>query len=541
MALQPDHRFVSDDEDESVPDMEAYGEPETISFLDLDQALDAPQRRRHVVPSRRSHINGDDFNDGDDDDDELSADDAHTTTLESGELLGSFELLKRPQHKYPVVAVRHIMCVTVGMAMANAALNAVFALYVNEYFGASQDAAISWSSAWNIVIWSAAPVSGLLADKYAGSFSTQRLAFAFWFLSAVASLITTVPEVAKFFDTSSPLAMSPDTIPLLSFAIIGATGQAIGYGVVNTLLPLFLGDQFIGLASERSQVFVYLYFSYNVGTLIGEVVAPILRQEESFLVCFVFVAASVWLAAVAYLSGTLAFRKVTRFAAPSENLLAALKRDFLSVTAIAKLYVALALFWALYVQLNSTFVFQARRLDRHVYGFRVPPDAVPAIEDVGVLLAIVFVDRVVDPLLLRFRVRPTPLRKIGCGLLICTLSFVAAGVLQIEIDRASASTDAPSGGVVSISVWWQVPQILLMSLSETLVIISGLQWGYAASPGNARPTVFALWSLSTALGATVVVSSAAVLPTTTPAWFFGYAAAMLLSTGCFVLLARRFA
>jgi dipeptide/tripeptide permease len=531
------HRFVSDDESSDIPDMDTFDDGETISFLALDLAHrplgESPQHQQQSGGKRRGVNSVNYATDDDDDDDEV--DDAHTTEFNSGQVLGSFELIPNVAvREYPAAAVRHIVCVTVGMAMANAALNAVFALYVNEYFGIDEDRSTAWTGAWNIVIWSAAPVAGIFADRNSGTFSVLRWAFVFWFLSAVASLVTTIPEVAKYFDTSSPLAMSPNTVPLLTFAIVGATGQAIGFGIVNTLLPMFMGDQFVGQASDRSKAFVILYFSYNVGTLIGETVAPVLRQEQTFPVCFVFVVAAVWLGLVAYASGSEVVRKVTRFAAPSEGLLSSLKRDFLSVTKIGWLYLLLTMFWAQYVQLNSTFVFQARDMDLSVLGYTIPPDAVPATEDIGVLLAIVFVDRVVDPLLARWRIRATPLRKIGAGLVFSTLSFVAATLLQWQIERAAHR------GAPRLSVWLQLPQILLMSLAETLTVISGLQFGYAASPGHARPVVFALWSLSTALGATVVVSSAPLLRTTSVLWFASYAGAMALSAVAFILVARRF-
>jgi dipeptide/tripeptide permease len=518
--------------------MEAYNDNNdaTMSFLDFDelqqhnrqqQQQQQQQHQQHQQQQReRQELIDHQRNFSSKSDSVVSDDDEGA--------VGSFLVVPSANNEYPRVCVRHLLVVTVGMAMANSALNAVFALYVNEYFGVNADHATAWTAAWNIVIWSAAPLAAIGADRFAGSFSTQRWAFVFWFLAAGASLITTVPAVARFFDTSSPLAMSPDTIPLFTFAVVGATGQAVGFGIVNTLLPLFLGDQFVSQPSARAQSYVYLYFAYNVGTLIGEIVAPILRQEQSFLVCFTFVLASVWLGFVAYVSGALNYRNVTRFA-PTEGFFASLRRDFAAVRPIGALFLPLAGFWALFVQLNSTFVFQAKQMDTKLFGIRVPPDGIPAIEDIGVLLAIVIVDRVVDPLLACARIRATPLRKIGGGLVFCVLSFVAAGLLQVELERAAH--DHPPR---QLTVWLQVPQILLMSISETLVVISGLQFGYTASPSHARTTVFALWSLSTALGATVVVTTAALTGTTTVMWFFGYAAAMLVCSGLFVLLARRF-
>jgi dipeptide/tripeptide permease len=54
----------------------------------------------------------------------------------------------------------------------------------------------------------------------------------------------------------------------------------------------------------------------------------------------------------------------------------------------------------LFIQQNNTWVYQAKRLDRRVFGeFALPADLMPSIEDVFVLIFLVFIDAVAKPVL----------------------------------------------------------------------------------------------------------------------------------------------
>ena len=72
-------------------------------------------------------------------------------------------------------------------------------------------------------------------------------------------------------------------------AAVGALIQAICFGMLNVLQPIFVGDQFdASQPSALRRSFSIFYFFYNFGLFCGEISAPVLRQYVSYEAAFVF-------------------------------------------------------------------------------------------------------------------------------------------------------------------------------------------------------------------------------------------------------------
>ena len=68
----------------------------------------------------------------------------------------------------------------------------------------------------------------------------------------------------------------------------------------------------------------------------------------------------------------------------------------------------------------------------------------------------------------------TALRRMGVGMLVAALAFVWSAFVQSVMDRS------PSGGA-DVSVFLQLPQIVLITVAEILVSITGLEFSYVGS------------------------------------------------------------
>jgi dipeptide/tripeptide permease len=98
----------------------------------------------------------------------------------------------------------------------------------------------------------------------------------------------------------------------------------------------------------------------------------------------------------------------------------------------------------------------------------MPPDAMAAVEDVAVLLSLLAIDRIIEPALRSCDIAFRPLRKMGVGFLLCAASFACAASLESAITRSD----------VKVSIAWQVPQVVLLGISEALVATAALAFGY---------------------------------------------------------------
>jgi dipeptide/tripeptide permease len=395
----------------------------------------------------------------------------------------------------------HLMFATMAMATAYSGVNAVLPLlFVGDQFKLPTNVSIAGTAAWSIVVQAAGPLFSTAAERFSTIFAVQRAAYVVWFVGCVITIAVVMPVVTMIVaPTLTPSA------PVLAIASVGLFLQAMGFGVVNTLQSIFVGDQFHSTqTTQLRRSFAILYFCFNVGELCGELVAPVLRQTSGFVVAFMFCTCASGLALAAFWSGAPGYTIKRRALPPprvnrrhrrrekrrdndddddddvgaddddddddpdeqSASVCVSWRRDLSDMQNIVSLYFVFVIYWSLYTQHNSTWVFQGNSMNRRIFAnVLMPADAMAAVEDVSgeqiqcaseyvvsvhaVLVSLFLIDRVLEPAMAACNVHFRSLRKIGVGLLLCTLSFVAAWMLQSSID----SNTEP------ISIAWQLPQV----------------------------------------------------------------------------------
>jgi POT family proton-dependent oligopeptide transporter len=202
-------------------------------------------------------------------------------------------------------------------------------------------------------------------------------------------------------------------------------------------------------------------------------------------------------------------------------------------------FLLISVFWALFDQHSSSWIFQAGQMDLWLWGegrssfLGIPntlldKNQVPALNPLMVMLLIPVMNWVYGRFD-RLGIPTTPLRRITAGMFIAALSFVAVALLQHWIDR-EARADLPRlaastvglmgtpqgpGALVSASaaavggtghVWfgWQVIPYLLITIAEVMVSITGLEFAYTQAPARMKSTVMGFWMLTVALGNVLV-------------------------------------
>ena len=112
--------------------------------------------------------------------------------------------------------------------------------------------------------------------------------------------------------------------------------------------------------------------------------------------------------------------------------------------------------------------------------FTVPAASLNIFDIIAVLVFIPIMDHIVYPLLQRFGIRFTPLRRIGVGLLLAAASVVVAGLVEIKRRRVwehghfyDQVVFGEHRNASSLNIFWQVPQFMLIGASEVLCAITG--------------------------------------------------------------------
>ncbi|CAJ0571954.1 unnamed protein product, partial [Mesorhabditis spiculigera] len=303
-------------------------------------------------------------------------------------------------------------------------------------------------------------VGSTLADSYFGRFNVILYVSIFYVLGHVLLSFGAIPLLSQ--------------ILRLCFDMSGLLVIAISTGGIKPCVSAFAADQFEEHQSDlRAQFFSFFYFAINAGSLMAFVITPRLRydvkcfgQDQCFPLAFGVPGLLMLLALVLFLLGwkqykrcppsrenmagmvvrcigTAAYRKNAKthekgqhqhwldYAAPdfTRSEIASVK----SCVAVALIFGPLVLFWALFDQMGSTWVLQARRLDGQVGSITILPEQISLLNPLIVLFAVPLFEGFLYPALRRV-VKVTPLRKMAVGGLLTAVSFIIAGLLQFKVN-----------------------------------------------------------------------------------------------------------
>jgi POT family proton-dependent oligopeptide transporter len=160
------------------------------------------------------------------------------------------------------------------------------------------------------------------------------------------------------------------------------------------------------------------------------------------------------------------------------------REGVIAICKLIPLFTIIAVFWSLYDQTGSSWILQAEQMDLSFLGVRWLESQVQAVNPILILVFIPLFTFVIYPAL--NRVFPlTPLRKIGLGLVLMTLSFWLVTVTQEWIDAGQRP-----------SIGWQILAYFVITASEILVSIVGLEFAYTQAPKTMKSMVMSLFWLS---------------------------------------------
>ncbi|KAF6996043.1 hypothetical protein CFC21_012443 [Triticum aestivum] len=158
------------------------------------------------------------------------------------------------------------------------------------------------------------------------------------------------------------------------------------------------------------------------------------------------------------------------------------------------------LYGVVFAQPPTLFTKQAATLDRRIgsSSLEVPPAAVQCFLGVSVITCIVLYDRVLVPVARRITGVAsgiTMLQRIGTGMALALSALVAAAL--VEMRRLGAARDAgvvdQPGEVVPMSLWWIVPQYVLLGAADVFAMVGMQEFFYDQMPVELKSLGLALY------------------------------------------------
>ncbi|KAM0827845.1 hypothetical protein ACQ4PT_067921 [Festuca glaucescens] len=188
------------------------------------------------------------------------------------------------------------------------------------------------------------------------------------------------------------------------------------------------------------------------------------------------------------------------------------------------------IFAAADTQMTTTFILQGDTLDPHLGSFRVPAAMLTIFDTLSVMIWVPLYDRAIVPLARRLTGHSrgfTPLARIGVGFIFLTIAMLLAGALEVArrhvltLHGTYVGTDGAE--YVPMSIFWQVPQFVVVGAAEVFTIVGQMEFYYGQAPDAMRSVCTGLSSVAFALGnyvssALVVVVVRATARGGSPGW-----------------------
>jgi proton-dependent oligopeptide transporter, POT family len=198
-----------------------------------------------------------------------------------------------------------------------------------------------------------------------------------------------------------------------------------------------------------------------------------------------------------------------------------------AVLRIVTVFAMVSVFWALFDQHSSSWIAQARDMDRtfDLLGFRfeLMPEQIQAANPALVMLLVPLMGWVIYPGIEKWlRIRMTPLRRMTGGMFVASLSFAIVALAQQRID---------DGERVHVGV--QLLAFLVLTLAEVMVSITGLEFAYSQAPRRMKSLVMGFWLLAVSFGNILVALLARFQDLPRVQFFWTFAGLMLGAAALF--------
>jgi POT family proton-dependent oligopeptide transporter len=359
-------------------------------------------------------------------------------------------------------------------------------------------AAEAWYHTFVSVLYLLPLVGAVLADAVFGKFKVVlALSIVYCFGHVTLALM------------GSPVAHAIEPRYLLA---IGLILIALGAGGIKPCVSTNVGDQF-GESNKHllTRVFNWFYFSINAGSFISTLLIPWLLEpytaSEHFRASSP--ALATFLESPKLHSPDVAFGLPGVFMAIATIFFWAGRKKFVHIPPVGwGKYVAeifnketlkvignvlipvpfVAIFWALWQQNFSSWILQAESMDRHLFGIEWLSSQIQTVNPIFILIMLPIFSYWLYPMVEKV-VKLTPLRKIGAGLFVTAGSFFLVAVIQKWIDAGARP-----------SITWQVWAFVILTVGETLVSPTHLEFSYTQGPVKLKSLIMCTYLLAISLG-----------------------------------------
>ncbi|XP_024006106.1 protein NRT1/ PTR FAMILY 5.14 isoform X2 [Eutrema salsugineum] len=405
-------------------------------------------------------------------------------------------------------------------------------------------------AAANVNAWSGIscllPVLGaFVADAFLGRYRTIIIASLIYVLGM--ALLTLSALLVPITSENTEVTSSSTSSLLNVLFFFSLYLVAIGQSGHKPCVQAFGADQFDEKdpieKRDRGSFFNWWYLSLSAGICLAIVVVVYIQEAVSWALGFGIPCVFMLISLVIFVLGRRCYRYTKRIPEEEINPFVRIGRVFfqafrnqrsteletnpsqgsperLSVSDVndATALVRLIPLWLTtlayaipYAQYTTFFTKQGVTMERTIApGVKIPPASLQVLIGISIVLFVLIYDRVLVPMARSITKDPcgiTTLKRIGTGMVIATLTMVIAALVEtkrLKTAKEHGLIDQPQT-TVPMSIWWLIPQYLLLGLADVFTLVGMQEFFYSQVPTELRSIGLAFYL--SALGVGSLLSS----------------------------------
>ncbi|KAF4695803.1 hypothetical protein FOZ60_003398 [Perkinsus olseni] len=361
--------------------------------------------------------------------------------------------------------------------------------FFKEYLNYTDVQANSYIASFSAIFYVTPLFAAVLSDTFLGVYAAILSFSGIYMLGLISLFLATIKSISQ-----------PWMIHLSLLVLI-----TIGGGGLKTCVNVMGAHQFHPdyHKDDITSYYNYFYAIINFGSLVGGVAAPIAVQETNFTIAFAIPLTAFVVATAVFLLGGL----LGRYVKPKPQGSAVLKILRVMVYAIGKrsleknkksrggrfedgfiedvkallhlvpLFSLIIPFAIAYVNLGTSYLTQAQKMDRRMFDWQIPAALMQNIDPIAVLINALLLNSVLFPMLKRRGIVLSFLVRFFIGNLLGIISLVCAAIVELQIK---------SKPLFTVSIWWQVPQFWIVAAGEIFLFSTSYEIAFTLSPSSLK-------------------------------------------------------
>ncbi|XP_057532815.1 protein NRT1/ PTR FAMILY 7.3-like [Amaranthus tricolor] len=165
------------------------------------------------------------------------------------------------------------------------------------------------------------------------------------------------------------------------------------------------------------------------------------------------------------------------------------------------IWICTIMYSVVFTQMASLFVEQGAAMNTTIGRFHISPASMSVFDIISVVSFIIIYRRVISPFIIRLRNKDlTELQRMGIGLILAISAMVTAGTVEIFRLKYAKGYYKNFENASSLSIFWQVPQYMLIGASEVFMYVGQLEFFNGQAPDGLKTFGSALCMLSMSFG-----------------------------------------